>query len=70
MFFSFIRIFFNLLNFFPVTRFLVTPLLVTRYCVTLFSNTPRHGLTMLFLLDEDDTVEKFVIGESSSDDRS
>ena len=33
------RIFFNLLNFFPVTRFLVTPLLVTRYCVTLFSNT-------------------------------
>ena len=31
--------FFNLLNFYPVTRFLVTPLLVTRYCVTLFSNT-------------------------------
>ena len=30
--------FFNLLNFYPVTRFLVTPLLVTRYCVTLFSN--------------------------------
>ena len=31
--------FFNLLNFYPVTRFLVTPLLVTRYYVTLFSNT-------------------------------
>ena len=31
--------FFNLLNFYPVTRFLVTLLLVTRYCVTLFSNT-------------------------------
>ena len=31
--------FFNLVNFYPVTRFLVTPLLVTRYCVTLFSNT-------------------------------
>ena len=27
------------MNFYPVTRFLVTPLLVTRYCVTLFSNT-------------------------------
>ena len=31
--------FYNLSNFFAVTRFLVTPLLVTRYCVTLFSNT-------------------------------
>ena len=40
--FSFIRIFLNLLNFYPVTRFLVTPLLVTRYCVTLFSNTRRR----------------------------
>ena len=30
----------NLLDFYPVTRFLVTPLLVTRYFVTLFSNTP------------------------------
>ena len=37
---GFIFLFFNLLNFYPVTRFLVTPLLVTRYCVTLFSNTP------------------------------
>ena len=35
--YSFIH--FNLLNFYPVTRFLVTPLLVNRYCVTLFSNT-------------------------------
>ena len=34
--------FFNLLNFYPVTRFLVTPLLVTRYCVTLFGNS-RYG---------------------------
>ena len=36
--------FFNLLNFYPVTRFLVTPLLrysVTRYSVALFSNTRR-----------------------------
>ena len=39
--FSFIRIFFffNLLNFYPFIRFLVSPLLVTRYCVTLFRNT-------------------------------
>ena len=29
----------NLVNFYPVTRFLVTPLLVSRYCVTLFGNT-------------------------------
>ena len=28
---------------FPVTRFSVTSLLVTRYFVTLFSNTPRGG---------------------------
>ena len=35
--------FFNLLNFYPVTRFLVTPLLVTRYCVTLFSNTQCYA---------------------------
>ena len=28
------------MNFYPVSRFLVTPLLITRYCVTLFSNTP------------------------------
>ena len=34
--------FFNLLDFYPVTRFLVTPLLVTRYCVTLFSNPPSR----------------------------
>ena len=27
------------MNFYPVTLFLVTPLLVTRYCGTLFSNT-------------------------------
>ena len=33
--------FFNLLNFYPVSRFLVTPLLVTRYCVALFSNNPH-----------------------------
>ena len=33
--------FFNLLNFYPATRFLVTPLLVTRYWVALFSNTPH-----------------------------
>ena len=39
-FFFRICIFFYLWNFFPVTRFLVTPLLVTRYSVTLFSNTP------------------------------
>ena len=31
--------FFNLLDFYPVTRFLVTALLVSRYCVNLFSNT-------------------------------
>ena len=36
----FFNIFFNLLNFYPVTCFLVIPLLVTRYCVTLSSNTP------------------------------
>ena len=34
--------FFNLLNFYPVNRFLFTPLLITRYCVTLFSNTRLH----------------------------
>ena len=37
-------IFFNLLNFYPVTRFLVTPILVTRYCVTLFSSTSPKSL--------------------------
>ena len=36
---EFIYLFFNLLNFYPVTRFLVTPLLVTRYCGIVFSNT-------------------------------
>ena len=41
-FFINIFIFFYLWNFFPVTRFLVTPLLVTRYSVTLFSNTRRR----------------------------
>ena len=35
------------MNFYPVTRFLVTPLLITRYCVTLFSNTPV-GCLFLF----------------------
>ena len=29
---------FNVLHFYPITRFLVSPLLVTSYCVTLFSN--------------------------------
>ena len=35
---EYIHLFFNLLNLYPVTRFLVSPLLVTRYCVALFSN--------------------------------
>ena len=42
---GFIYLFFNLLNFYPVFRFLVTPLHVTRYCVTLFSNTPQIDLS-------------------------
>ena len=32
--------FFDLLKFYPVTRFLVAPLLLTRFSVTLFSNAP------------------------------
>ena len=31
------------MDFYPFTRFLVTPLLVTRYCVTLFSNTQCYA---------------------------
>ena len=42
---GYIYLFFNLLNFYSVTRFLVTPLLVTRYCVTLFNNTRRAYVT-------------------------
>ena len=38
---GFILFFFNLLNFYPVTRFLLYS--VTRYCVTLFSNTPQFS---------------------------
>ena len=34
------------MNFYPVIRFLVTPLLVTRYCVTLFSNTRTGGRSL------------------------
>ena len=49
--FSFISIylfiyFFNLLNFYPVTRFLVTPLLVTRCCVNLFSKRRQETVSM------------------------
>ena len=47
--FIYLFIFFNLLNFYPVTRFLVTPLLVTRYCVTLFSNTRLYICLYFFL---------------------
>ena len=39
---GFIYLFFNLLNFYPVTRFFVSPLVVTRYCVTLFKNTEEE----------------------------
>ena len=45
-FYSFLKDFeiFDPFNFFPVTRFSVTSLLVTRYFVTLFSNTREHVL--------------------------
>ena len=38
--------FFNLLNFYPVTRFLVTLLLVTRCCVNLFSKRRQETVSM------------------------
>ena len=41
--------FFNLLNFYPVTLFLVTPLFVTRYCVTLFTTVFSNTLRFLWL---------------------
>ena len=46
--------FFNLLNFYPVTRFLVT-----RYCVALFSNTPHtfKNKTIPFNWKEKETKE-------------
>ena len=47
---GFIYLFFNLLNFYPVTRFLVTPLIVTRYCVTLFSNTRLYVCIFLTIM--------------------
>ena len=50
--FSFIRIiysFFNLLNFYPVTRFLITPLLVTCYCFQLLCL-----VTPVFVLKQQD----------------
>ena len=34
---GFICLFFDLLNFYPVTRFLITPLLVTRYSLLGYS---------------------------------
>ena len=50
--FSFIRIiysFFNLLNFYPITRFLITPLLVTCYYFRLLCL-----VTPVFVLKQED----------------
>ena len=49
---GFILFFFYLLNFYPVTRFLVTPLLVTRYCVAWVSGLPKGIGETRFLVGE------------------
>jgi len=67
-FYAFLQYFiiYNPLKFLSVTRFLVTPLLVTRYYVTLFSNTLKLRFLDDWVFVDDILARRFTVTEKKA----